>query len=140
MWHQRKIQVASVNAAGGYVKWSPSAVIFQQKCGRWHFQIADGRDNPAKPRPVEPKNAVHRARYRNMPVSAVVGGNMPVSAIVGVSPLRLSAVSQRHSDMAAVLLICSNSYVRSNSYVCPSSHPGPFSYACPSSGGPWFRT
>ena len=38
--------------------------------GRWICKMAsDGRDFPAKARPVEPQNAVHRARFR-MTVSA----------------------------------------------------------------------
>ena len=43
-------------------KWPPTAAIFPQKCGRWYFKIAVGREKPAKPRPVETPNAVHRPR------------------------------------------------------------------------------
>lgn len=32
---------------GAYVKWPPTAVIFPKKCGRWHFENAVGRENPA---------------------------------------------------------------------------------------------
>ena len=45
----------SISAPGGYEKCLPTAAIFPRKCGRWHFQIADGRENPAKPRPVDTK-------------------------------------------------------------------------------------
>ena len=48
-----KSMLISGGAAGGYVKWCPTAAIFPQKCGRWHFQIADGRENHAKPRPLD---------------------------------------------------------------------------------------
>ena len=34
-------------APDGYVKWRPTAVIFTQKCGRWHFENAVGREIPA---------------------------------------------------------------------------------------------
>ena len=54
----------SGGAPGGHVKWPPTAVIFPQKCGRWHFQNADEREKTAKARPVELKNAVHWARDR----------------------------------------------------------------------------
>ena len=46
----------SGGAAGGYIKQCPTAAIFPQKCGRWHFENTDGRENPAKPRPVDSKN------------------------------------------------------------------------------------
>ena len=37
-------------APDGYVKWRPSAVIFMQKCGCWHFENAvGGGEIPAKP-------------------------------------------------------------------------------------------
>ena len=45
------------------MKWHPTAVIFRKKCGRWHFENAVGRENAAKPRPVEAQNTVHRARW-----------------------------------------------------------------------------
>ena len=57
-----KSMLISGGAAGGYVKWCPTGAIFPQKCGRWHFQNADGRDFPAKPRPLDTQNAVQRAR------------------------------------------------------------------------------
>lgn len=41
--------------AGGHGKEPPTAAIFQKKCGRWYFENADGREKPAKPRPVEPQ-------------------------------------------------------------------------------------
>ena len=42
--HQREIHVDFVTAPDGYVKYCPTAAIFPQKCGRWHFQIAVGRE------------------------------------------------------------------------------------------------
>ena len=60
--HQRKIHVDIVSAAGGYIKWPPTAVIFPLKCGRWYFQNADGRENTAKLWPLDSKNAFHRPR------------------------------------------------------------------------------
>ena len=79
-----KSMLISGGAAGGYVKQCPTAAIFPQKCGRWHFQIADGREKPAKPRPVDSILGLHRARYRNMPVSAVTGvGPLVPSVLYG---------------------------------------------------------
>ena len=67
--HQRKIHADFVNAAGGHVKWLPPGAIFPQKCGRWHFENAVGRENPAKPRPLDSISGLHRPRSR-MTVSA----------------------------------------------------------------------
>lgn len=49
--------------AGGHGKEPPTAAIFQKKCGRWYFENADGREKPAKPRPVDTKNASRRPRH-----------------------------------------------------------------------------
>ena len=49
-------------AAGGYVKCCPPGAIFPRKCGRWHFQNADGRDNAVIPRPMDSILGLHRAR------------------------------------------------------------------------------
>ena len=38
-------------------------MIFPRKCGRWHFQNADGRENTAKQRPVNTKNTSQRPRF-----------------------------------------------------------------------------
>ena len=74
----------SGGAAGGYVKQCPTAAIFPQKCGRWYFQIADGREKPAKSRPVDSILGLHQVRYRNMPVSAVTGvGPLVPSVLYG---------------------------------------------------------
>ena len=67
--HQRKIHADFVNAAGGHVKWLPPGAIFPQKCGCWHFENAVGRENPAKPRPLDSISGLHRPRSR-MTVSA----------------------------------------------------------------------
>ena len=67
--HQRKIHADFVNAAGGHVKWLPPGAIFPQKCGRWHFENAVGRENPAKPCPLDSISGLHRPRSR-MTVSA----------------------------------------------------------------------
>ena len=57
-----KSMLISGGAAGGYVKQCPTGAIFPQKCGRWYFQNAVGRENPAKARPLDTQNAVQRAR------------------------------------------------------------------------------
>ena len=51
--------------ADGREKYGPTAAIFPQKCGRWYFENADGRENTGKPRPLETQNAFHRARYQS---------------------------------------------------------------------------
>ena len=53
--------------AGGYVKWPPTGAIFPKKCGRWHFENAVGRENPAKSRPVDSIWCLQRARCRMRP-------------------------------------------------------------------------
>ena len=57
-----KSMLISGGAAGGYVKWCPTGAIFPQKCGRWYFQNAVGRENPAKARPLDGILSVQRAR------------------------------------------------------------------------------
>ena len=56
-------------APGGYTFTPPTAAVFPQKCGRWHFENAVGRENPVKARPVDSILCLHRARFR-MTVSA----------------------------------------------------------------------
>ena len=51
-------------APGGGTFTPPTAAIFPQKCGRWHFENAVGRENPAKPRPVDSILGIHRARWQ----------------------------------------------------------------------------
>ena len=53
--------------AGGYVKWPPTGAIFPKECGRWHFENAVGRENPAKSRPVDSIWCLQRARCRMRP-------------------------------------------------------------------------
>ena len=57
---ERKIDFA--DAAVGRDKVIPTAAIFPQKCGRWHFENAAGREKPVKPRPVDSILGLHRAR------------------------------------------------------------------------------
>ena len=59
-----KIKMPLPAAPDGYVKWRPSAVIFSQKCGCWHFENAIGREIPAKPRPVDSNSGLRLARCR----------------------------------------------------------------------------
>ena len=59
---KQRLKVGSAVPVGG-VKVPPTASIFPQKCGRWHFGNADGRENPAKLRPVEPQNVNYTPLY-----------------------------------------------------------------------------
>ena len=55
-----KPKMSIIPAPDGYVKLRPTATIFPQKCGRWHFGNAVGRENSAKPRPVDSILGPHR--------------------------------------------------------------------------------
>ncbi len=59
-----KVKMSCSVAAGGYVKWHPPDAIFLLKCGRWYFENAVGRENRAKPRPVDSIWGLHRPRCR----------------------------------------------------------------------------
>ena len=67
-----KSMLISGGAAGGYIKWCPTAAISPLKCGRWHFQNAVGREIPAKPRPVDTQNTSQRPRDFVVPVWCTV--------------------------------------------------------------------
>ena len=70
------IRADFVNAAGGYAYWHPPAAIFPQKCGRWHFENAVGRENPAKARLVDSILGLHRPR-RRMTVQTIISRGLP---------------------------------------------------------------
>ena len=45
-WLANSLKAGSAAPVGRY-KVAPTGAIFAQKCGRWHFENAVGRENPA---------------------------------------------------------------------------------------------
>ena len=74
--HFRSEAMHFFRAPGGYIKCLPTAAISPEKCARWHFQNADGREKTAKPHPVDRGFAFHRARQ------LIIGrGNLSSAAV-----------------------------------------------------------
>ena len=59
---RRRSRGIFVSAAGGYIKWLPTAAILQGKCGGRHTQTADGREMAAIPRPMDMRFGFQRPR------------------------------------------------------------------------------
>ena len=62
-WSANSLKAGSAAPDRRY-KVAPTGVISPQKCGRWHFENAVGRENPAKSRPMDSSLRLHRARCR----------------------------------------------------------------------------
>ncbi len=62
-WLANSLKAGSAAPVGRY-KVAPTGVISPQKYGRWHFENAVGRENPAKSRPMDSILRLHRARCR----------------------------------------------------------------------------
>ena len=62
-WSANSLKAGSAAPDRRY-KVAPTGVISPQKCGRWHFENAVGRENPAKSRPTDSILRLQRARSR----------------------------------------------------------------------------
>ena len=116
-----KSMLISGGAAGGYVKWCPTAAIFPQKYGRWYFQIDDGRENPAKARPADTQNAVQRARRTiesHQHHLSVPGSPLFSPVCPPFSPRSATDPRYRHADRARHCMEACKTLQRSHYFKC----------------------
>ena len=70
-------------APGGGLSLAPPGAIYRYFRARWHFEIPDGRDFPAKVRPVAAFSWLHRARYQNQSCKFICQARMNMASIQG---------------------------------------------------------